>query len=57
MNGSDERVKCACGGGCNCEVAKKDAVEKNGKYYCCDACAGNHPGGKGCQHSGCGCSG
>ncbi len=48
------QMKCACEQ-CLCIVAPESAVEKDGKYYCSDACANGHPNGAGCGHSGCGC--
>jgi metallothionein len=47
-------MKCACET-CLCVVSLAEAIEKNGKYYCCDACADGHPDSKGCGHTGCGC--
>ncbi|HIK27158.1 MAG: metallothionein [Oscillatoriaceae bacterium SKW80] len=48
------QMKCACGP-CLCIVSISDSVEKDGKYYCSDACANGHSGGKGCGHHGCEC--
>jgi len=36
-------------------VSTDSAVQKDGKYYCSDACANGHPNGVGCGHSGCEC--
>jgi metallothionein len=47
-------MKCACES-CLCVVSIADAIEKNGKYYCCQACADGHTSEKGCGHKGCGC--
>ncbi len=47
-------MKCACES-CLCVVSTSDAVEKDGKYYCSDACANHHPEGQGCHHHGCTC--
>ena len=47
-------MKCACES-CLCVVSTSDAVEKDGKYYCGEACANGHPDGKGCSHEGCSC--
>jgi hypothetical protein len=47
-------MKCACEP-CLCVVSTDKAVEKDGKYYCSDACANAHPDGQGCGHKGCGC--
>ena len=33
----------------------KEAVTKDGQYYCYDACAEGHKTTKGCADSGCGC--
>ncbi|MGB3615519.1 MAG: metallothionein, partial [Elainellaceae cyanobacterium] len=35
-------MKCACER-CLCIVNIEDAVQNNGQYYCCDACANGHP--------------
>jgi hypothetical protein len=48
-------MKCACPS-CLCVVSLSEAIAKNGKYYCCEACANGHVGEKGCGHVGCGCS-
>ncbi|MGK7938040.1 MAG: metallothionein [Xenococcaceae cyanobacterium] len=47
-------MKCACDT-CLCIVSLEDAIAKNGKYYCCEACANGHVDEKGCGHQGCGC--
>ena len=47
-------MKCACDG-CRCIVSLSDAVMKNDKPYCSDACANGHPQGVGCGHTGCNC--
>ncbi|MFN7557176.1 metallothionein [Microcystis sp.] len=47
-------MKCACES-CLCVVSIADAIEKNDKYYCCQACADGHVNEKGCGHKGCGC--
>lgn len=50
------QMKCACEQ-CLCIVDTSSAVEKEGKYYCSQACAEGHQDGqKGCAHSGCGCA-
>ncbi|MCC5829191.1 MAG: hypothetical protein JJU36_07060 [Phycisphaeraceae bacterium] len=52
-----EKVPCACGE-CVCQVDPKTGVEKNGQYYCCEACATNHEAGAkghGCKTCDCGC--
>ncbi len=47
-------MKCACES-CLCIVATNDALEKDGKYYCGEACANSHPDGATCGHHGCNC--
>lgn len=47
-------MKCACEK-CLCVVSLEDAVTKDGKNYCCEACANGHPNDKGCEQTGCGC--
>ena len=55
-------MKCACEK-CLCVVSLEDAspgadlfeIAKNGKYYCCEACANGHPNHEGCGQQGCGC--
>ena len=48
------QMKCACES-CLCVVAMEQALVKDGKPYCSDACANGHVDGKGCGHSGCDC--
>ena len=48
------QMKCACSS-CVCIVNISDAIQKEGKYYCSDACAHGHPDGAGCSHHGCEC--
>ena len=48
------QMKCACPS-CLCIVNISDAISKEGKYYCSDACAKGHSEGAGCSHAGCGC--
>ncbi len=49
------QMKCACPS-CLCIVSLTDAVMKDSKPYCSDACATGHQDGKGqCAQSGCGC--
>lgn len=51
------QMKCACEP-CLCIVDTATAVEKDGKYYCSNACASGHAdAGSGCGHPGCGCHG
>ncbi|NBA97177.1 metallothionein [Pseudomonas sp. R5(2019)] len=45
---------CACPD-CNCKVGNTPVV-RDGKAYCCEACATHHAGGKPCVHAGCGCT-
>ncbi|MCL1472774.1 metallothionein [Argonema antarcticum] len=47
-------MKCACEP-CLCNISISDAVQKDGKYYCSDACANGHTDRTGCGHHGCGC--
>lgn len=47
-------MKCACES-CLCVVSLGDAIAKEGKYYCCEACADGHVDEKGCGHTGCNC--
>lgn len=48
------QMKCACES-CLCVFSLSDAVMKEGKAYCGEACANGHPSGQGCGHAGCGC--
>lgn len=48
------QMKCACDS-CLCVVPVGDAIQKEGKYYCSNACANGHASGQGCGHSGCEC--
>ncbi|MEO0406972.1 MAG: metallothionein [Cyanobacteria bacterium P01_A01_bin.135] len=48
------QVKCACGD-CQCVVDTSTALEKDGQYYCSEACANGHQGGGTCRMSDCGC--
>lgn len=50
-------VKCACGT-CVCVISIEGAVMKDGKAYCCEACANNHQNGEVCTQcqSVCGCA-
>ena len=49
------QVKCACPS-CECAVDEDSALQRNGQYFCCEACANEHPDGAECQQSGCGCN-
>lgn len=44
---------CACPG-CTCEV-DSNAVTRDGKAYCCEACASGHSAGKPCCSGECHC--
>jgi hypothetical protein len=48
------QMKCACEP-CLCVVSLEQAVQKDGKYYCSEACANGHQSGEDCGHRGCGC--
>ena len=48
--------KCACSD-CVCIVDINDAVTKDDRNYCSDACAQGHTTGAGCDHAGCACHG
>lgn len=48
--------KCACAD-CVCIVNVNDAVKKDERNYCSEACANGHPKGAGCEHEGCICHG
>ena len=47
-------VKCNCDR-CNCEISVEEAIEKNDKYYCCQACANGHENDDSCKMSNCNC--
>ena len=49
------QMKCACAN-CLCVVSLKDAIAKDGQYYCSEVCANGHPDGSGCGHTGCKCT-
>ncbi|WP_290653662.1 metallothionein [Aquisalimonas sp.] len=51
-----DRVKCACPD-CVCVIPPEQAVKRDGKLYCGDACAKGHDSGSGCGHVGCKCTG
>ncbi len=48
------QMKCACDP-CLCVVSTDEAVIKDSKYYCSNACANGHLNGAGCGHTGCEC--
>jgi len=49
------QMKCACPS-CLCIVSLENAIKKDGKNYCSEACANAHPDGAGCGHEGCQCN-
>ena len=49
-------VKCACAD-CQCMVKAGKGIEKDGKTFCCEACAEGHANSAKCEHAGCGCHG
>ncbi|MGB3756333.1 MAG: metallothionein [Rivularia sp. (in: cyanobacteria)] len=55
MTATVDLMKCACEK-CLCIVKVDSAVNKDGQYYCSEACADGHKTVAGCGHSGCGCS-
>jgi hypothetical protein len=48
------QMKCACPD-CLCIVSLSDALMREDKAYCSEACASGHTTGSGCGHAGCGC--
>ena len=48
------QMKCACEP-CLCIVSLEQAIHKDGKHYCSEACANQHQDGSGCGHTGCNC--
>jgi metallothionein len=48
------QMKCACNA-CLCIVNLSDALTKDGKAYCSEACATGHVSGDSCGQSACGC--
>jgi len=52
---SEEMIKCACEE-CECVVRENEAVQQDGEYFCCEACAEGHLMEVGCGHEGCDCS-
>ncbi len=48
------QMKCACSS-CVCTVNVSDGMQKEGKYYCSDACASENCNGSGCCDHGCDC--
>ncbi len=49
------QMKCACES-CLCIVSLSDAIQKDNKAYCSEACANGHSAGQGCGHTGCNCN-
>ncbi len=49
------QMKCACES-CLCVVSLADAVMKNDKPYCGEACANGHVAGQSCGNTGCNCN-
>jgi metallothionein len=49
------QMKCACKS-CLCVISLADAIMKDDKPYCSDACAKGHVGGEGCAQTSCGCN-
>ncbi len=47
-------VKCECDR-CSCEISLANAIKKDNKYYCCEACANGHINDQSCQMSECNC--
>lgn len=47
-------LKCDCDR-CSCEVSMENAIKKDGKYYCCEACASGHVNDQSCNMSNCHC--
>lgn len=54
MTTSVTQMKCACEG-CLCIVSLSDALLKDDKYFCSEACSSGHANGSGCGHTGCEC--
>jgi metallothionein len=54
MTVANPQTTCACPS-CNCTVSPEKSIVKDGKLYCCEACANGHPNGQACAMSGCGC--
>ena len=46
--------RCACTD-CSCTV-DATALQRDGKAYCCEACANGHSHGEGCRMQACHCS-
>ncbi|WP_176511142.1 metallothionein [Pseudomonas faucium] len=46
--------RCACEH-CSCTVGE-NAVMREGKAYCCEACASGHRGGEPCRMGNCTCA-
>ena len=55
MTTTVNQTKCACPS-CVCMVTLTEAITKDGKYYCSEACAQGHPNGQGCGCGSCNCN-
>lgn len=49
------QMKCACPS-CLCIVDISNALQKNGQYFCSNACAEGHKNGESCCNNGCECN-
>ena len=47
-------VKCECDR-CDCKISQENAIKRNDKYYCCEACASGHNHDESCKMSDCKC--
>ena len=54
MTNAQSNSRCACPG-CTCSFNSDNAVERDGKRYCSQACADLHPNGSPCPDSDCQC--
>jgi len=48
------QVECECPN-CECVMDMMDVVERDGRYYCGEACANGHRDEPTCGHNGCQC--
>lgn len=48
------QVECECPH-CECRMDIRDAIHREGKYYCDESCANGHQEKAGCDHPGCNC--
>jgi metallothionein len=51
---SSPPLKCACES-CMCMVSPVAGIDRDGRIYCCEACANAHPNGQACDRPGCNC--